>query len=114
MFIQNIAEIRIIGRIGSIDVKDKVAYADIASNYPRKVNGRWEKDTHWNQITIFGDNIKFAEKLEIGDLVHVTGRVRQNRFEKDGKTIYGVDLIADQFSVLAKKGAEADEPLGED
>ena len=33
---QNIAEFRIIGRIGKVEVKEKVTYLSVASNYNRK------------------------------------------------------------------------------
>lgn len=36
---QNIAEFRIVGRIGKIEAKDKVTFIDVAANYGRKVNG---------------------------------------------------------------------------
>ncbi|HQS96803.1 hypothetical protein [Novosphingobium sp. 17-62-19] len=60
---QNISEFRIIGRIGSADIKEKVAFLDIAANYGRKVGDEWEDDTHWNRVTLFGKNIARAEKM---------------------------------------------------
>ena len=45
-----------------------------------------------------------------GDLVHITGRVRQNNYEAGGTTHYGVDLIADAVAILARKdGSPADD-----
>lgn len=106
---KNIAEFRIIGRIGNTEIKDKVAFLDIAANYGRKTTEGWEDDTHWNRVTLFGKNIDRAAKIVKGDLVHVTGRVRQSRYERDGQMIYGVDLIADRFAVIAKNGKPADD-----
>ncbi len=113
---QNIAEFRIIGRIGKVDVKDKVAFLDIASNYGRKVGDDWEDDTHWNRVTLFGKHIARAAKMGKGDLVHVTGRVRQSRYEQNGETVYGVDLIAARIGVIVKNGkpADRDDDEGED
>ena len=105
---QNIAEFRIIGRIGKVDVKDKVAFLDIAANYGRKVGDDWEDDTHWNRVTLFGKRIARAAKMGKGDLVHVTGRVRQTRYEQNGETVYGVDLIAERMGVIVKNGKPAD------
>ena len=104
---QNIAEFRIIGRIGKIDLKDNVARIDIASNYNRKANDGWDTDTHWNRVTAFARSIDRVKSAEVGDLVHVTGRVRQSSYEREGATIYGVDLLADSFSVLARKSEPA-------
>lgn len=90
---QNIAEFRIIGRIGSTEIKEKVATLDVAANYGRKVGNDWEDDTHWNRVTFFGKNIERAAKMAKGDLVHVTGRVRQSRYDRDGHAaITAVDL----------------------
>ena len=99
---QNIAEFRIIGRIGKIDAKDKVTFVDVAANYNRKDGEDWKTDTHWNRVTCFSRTATRASAAGKGDLVHITGRVRQNSFEKDGATVYTVELITDSFSILAK------------
>ncbi|MDE2562834.1 MAG: single-stranded DNA-binding protein [Sphingomonadales bacterium] len=107
---QNIAEFRIIGRIGKVEIKDKVAFIDVASNYGRKVDGNWEDDTHWNRVTVFGKNVERAGRIAKGDLIHLTGRVRQSSYTRDGERVYGVDLIADRFAVIARNGKPADQP----
>ena len=101
---QNIAEFRIIGRIGKINTMEKVTYLDIASNYARKEGEAWKDDTHWNRVTLFGRTKERADKLSTGDLVHITGRIRQSRYERDGETHYGTDIIADRMGVLLRKG----------
>ena len=82
---QNIAEFRIIGRIGKVEVKDKVTYLSVASNYNRKDGDDWKTDAHWNSVTLFD---KLAKRLTAskGDLVHISGRVRQNQYEAGGGT----------------------------
>ena len=99
---QNIAEFRIIGRVGKVTSNDKVTYLDIAANYSRKVGDQWQDDVHWNRVTLFGKAKERADTLAKGDLVHVTGRVRQNRYEKDGTPQFGVDLIADGIAALIR------------
>ncbi|WP_371420055.1 single-stranded DNA-binding protein [Tardiphaga sp.] len=112
---QNIAEFRIIGRIGKITAMDKVTYLDVASNYARKDGDAWKDDTHWNRITLFGRTKERADRLSTGDLVHITGRIRQSRFERDGETHYGTDIIADRMGVLIRKGqANEQEPIEDD
>src|SRR3546814_20459631 len=73
---QNIAEFRIIGRIGKIEFKEKVTYLSVASNYNRKDGDDWKTDAHWNSVTLFD---KLAKRLTAskGDLVNIIGRVRQ-------------------------------------
>jgi len=41
--------------------------------------------------------------------VFARGRLRQNRYEKDGATVYTVDLVANDFSRLAKASEDAGE-----
>ena len=57
---QNIAEFRIIGRIGAIESKDKVTFIDVAANYNRKDGDEWKTDTLWNRVTAFA---KVAERV---------------------------------------------------
>lgn len=46
--------------------------------------------------------------MKKGDLVHVRGTIRQTSYEKDGQTVYGVTLAADDFDLLGSKArAEA-------
>ncbi|WP_068089572.1 single-stranded DNA-binding protein [Novosphingobium rosa] len=111
---KNIAEFRIIGRVGKTEILDKVAYINIAANYGRKVSGQWDDDTHWNRVTVFGKAIERVAKLGRGDLIHVAGRVRQTSYERQGATTYGVDLIAEAFAVLAKFGRPAEDDQQDD
>ena len=103
---RNIAEFRIIGQVGGIDAKDKVTFANVASNYNRQVEGEWQEDTHWNRVTCFGRCAEYAGKAAKGDMVHITGRVRQTSYEREGSTIYSTDLVADTFSVLNRANSE--------
>ena len=106
---QNIAEFHIIGRIGKIDAAKDVTHLSVAANYNRRDGDDWKTDAHWNSVTLFD---KLAKRLTAskGDLVHITGRVRQNQYEAGGSTHYGVDLIADGIAILAKKdGGPADD-----
>ncbi|OBX17956.1 single-stranded DNA-binding protein [Erythrobacter sp. QSSC1-22B] len=106
---QNIAQFEIIARVGSIDIKEKVTYLSIAANYNRRVDDKWESDTHWNRVSFFGKLQDKVAKAAKGDLVRVTGRVRQNSYEKDGETQYTVDLIAEVFGILAKPSDKSDD-----
>ena len=99
---QNIAEFRIIGRVNKVTEHNKVAKLSVAANYNRQEDGEWVTDTHWNEVTLFGRLIERVAKVDKGDLIHVSGRVRQNSYDTaDGKR-YTVELIADGFAVLAK------------
>ena len=60
---QNIAEFRIIGRVGKITEHDEVTKVNVAANYNRQENGEWVMDTHWNEVTLFGKLIDDASAL---------------------------------------------------
>ncbi|RSV14774.1 single-stranded DNA-binding protein [Sphingomonas sp. ABOLG] len=105
---QNIAEFRIIGRVGKTIEHDKVTKVNVAANYNRQENGEWVTDTHWNEVTLFGKLIERAAKAQKGDLVHITGRVRQNSYDTTEGRRYTVELIADGFAVLAKGSEDRD------
>lgn len=107
---QNIAEFHIIGRIGQIDWAKEVTHHSVAANYNRRDGDEWKTDPHWNRITLFGKIRDRLAKADTGDLVRVTGRVRQSNYEAEGQTRYTVDLFADGFAILAKaNGKRTDE-----
>src|SRR3546814_4780821 len=102
---QNIAEFRIIGRVGKISEHDEVTKVNVAANYNRQENGEWVTDTHWNEVTLFGKLIERGGKAQKGDLVHITGRVRQNSYDTAEGRRYTVELTATGFAVLSSERA---------
>ena len=102
---QNIAEFHIIGRTGKIDRAKEVTHLSVAANYNRRDGDEWKTDTHWNRVTLFGKLRDRLAKADTGDLVRVTGRVRQSSYEAEGQTRYAVDLLADGVAILAKINA---------
>ena len=110
---QNTAEFHIIGRIGKIDRAKDVTHLSVAANYNRRDGDEWKTDPHWNRVTLFGKLRDRLAKADTGDLVRVTGRVRQSSYEAEGTTRYVVDMIADGFAILAEaSGNPADEERG--
>jgi single-strand DNA-binding protein len=107
--VQNIAEFHIIGRIGKIDAAKEVTHISVAANYNRREGDEWKTDTHWNRITLFGKLRDRLAKADTGDLVRVTGRVRQSSYETEGQTRYTVDLLADGIAILAKANGKPSE-----
>lgn len=101
---RNVAEFHIIGQVANVDDRDKVVFVNVAANYNRQVDGEWTEDTHWNRVTCFGKQIDRARESGKGDMVRITGRVRQTQFEREGEVVYGVDLIADSYSILNRAG----------
>ena len=105
---QNIAEFRIIGRIGKITAREKVSFVSIAANYNRRDGDDWKTETLWNSVVCFSNVSSQVEAAGKGDLVHVTGRVRESQNGEGNDTAYRTELIADTFSILAKADNEPD------
>lgn len=104
---QNIAEFRIIGRIGKITSRERVKYVNVAANYNRRDGDEWKTDTHWNSVVCFSNVAQQVDAAGKGDLVHITGRVRESQHGGEGNdTTYRTELIADTFSVLTKNETE--------
>lgn len=103
---QNIAEFRIIGRIGKITTRERVTYVSVAANYNRRDGDDWKKDTYWNSVVCFSNVAQQTEAAAKGDLVHVTGRVRERSHGEANDVSYRTELIADTFSVLAKSDGQ--------
>ena len=94
------AEFQILGRIGKITSNDSVTHIDVASNMPRKQGDQWVEDTAWNRLTCFAKTKERADGLDKGDLIFVRGKMRQSSYDKDGVTIYTVDMIVDRLGVV--------------
>ena len=55
-----------------------------------------------NSVVCFSNVAQQAANAEKGDLVHVTGRVRESSHGEPDNLQYRTELIADTFSILAK------------
>jgi single-strand DNA-binding protein len=104
---QNIAEFRIIGRIGKITARERVTYVSVAANYNRRDGDEWKTDPHWNSVVCFSNVATQVEAAGKGDLVHVTGRVRESNYGDGNDVSFRTELIADTFSVLTKAETES-------
>jgi single-strand DNA-binding protein len=57
------------------------------------------------QWTLWGAQAEAAVAyLDKGSHVNVVGRVQNNRYEKDGQTVYGMDFIAEEIDYLDSQG----------
>lgn len=104
----NFAKFEIIGRIGEIDTKPKITNISVCANYRRRGEGdQWIEDSYWNRVVIFSDGQRkyIDEKVQVGDLVRIAGRLRDTSYERDGTTHYMTDRIVEEFGVLATKAA---------
>tara|TARA_R110001606_G_scaffold233942_1_gene381508 strand:- start:3190 stop:3501 length:312 start_codon:yes stop_codon:yes gene_type:complete len=102
--VKNIAKFEIIGNLGKLNPREKVAYASIASERNYKDAGEWKTITSWNDVTFFDP--KIIERLAscpIGSLVRVVGNISNQSREVDDNTEYYTLLDGREFAVLAEK-----------
>ena len=72
-------------------------YKDQNGNYP----------TDFFNLTSFGNTASFVEKyLKKGSKIVVEGEIRNNNYEKDGKTVYSDQIIANNVEFAESKGAQ--------
>ena len=104
------SEFQIIGHVGKVRSVGPTLRVDIAADYGRKDDkGEYQSNPYWNEVTLFNDRvIAWArDTLKPGDLVHARGSVRQTRYDKDGQTVYGVTLAAEDLDLLSAKAQAA-------
>ena len=91
----------------------KIAKVSVATNrnWIDKVTGDRVEKTDWVTVTILNErDAKFAlANVRKGSPIYAECRVAESSYEKDGKTIYGVDVVADVFDVLTPPAARAED-----
>ncbi|WP_174278238.1 single-stranded DNA-binding protein [Sphingomonas bacterium] len=103
---KNVAEFQLIGNVGKITRREKVAYVSVAVNNNWREDGEWKSETVWNSVVCFQNVAAQIEAVEKGDLVRVTGTPRESRHGEGADEKYRTELVAQTFSILAKGGGE--------
>ena len=109
---KNFSEFQILGRVGKTKTFQGKVNVTICANYSGKdKDGQARDNPHWNEVSVFSEAARayITEYCKPGDLVLARGRVKQNSFERDGQTIYSVDIVCDEFSILASKAKPAEQ-----
>ncbi len=74
-------------------------YKDQNGNYP----------TDFFNLTSFGNTASFVEKyLHKGTKIVVDGELRNNNYEKDGKTVYNDQIVANSVEFAESKKAQGE------
>lgn len=101
-----------IGRLGA-DVEmrfmtsgDAVASFSIAvgSQWKDKTSGEKQESVEWVNVTAFGKLAEICGKyLKKGSQIYLSGRMKTDKYEKDGITRYSTKIIADTMQMLGAK-----------
>lgn len=68
-------------------------------------SGEWQEKAHFFDVQMIGRNASKATSYQKGQLVQVTGKLQQDRWEKDGKSYSKVVLTAFSVAVLPATGS---------
>ena len=63
-----------------------------------------DDDTEWVSVAVFGDTIDQLAHLEVGARVYVEGRLRLNRYEKDGEQRSSLNVAASLVQPMGQIG----------
>lgn len=77
----------------------------VATDDQVKRGDRWEKETTWHRVVLFGKRAEGVSKhLSKGDSVVVHGRIKNGSYEdKEGIKRYTTDVIVDHFEFAGSK-----------
>lgn len=103
---KNVSTFKIIGRVVSdVTIAERYTRLTTCANYNYKdaQTGEWKQDPHFNQVTAFAERVReAASKLQKGDLVEITGRMKQSSYMKNGQRVFTTDFIAWDVQFIAK------------
>ena len=90
-----------------------VASMSIAVNRTAKKGDSWVEEASFFDVSCFG---KTAENLKQyllkGKQIIVTGSIKQDRWEKDGKTMSRVTIDAEQIQLIGSKDGQSRQEQG--
>ena len=87
------------GRIAKVSVATNRSWID-------KTTGDRGEKTDWVTVTILNEqDAKFAlANVRKGSPIYAECRVAESSYQKDGRTIYGVDIVAEVFELARRPG----------
>ena len=115
--------VQLIGRLGADPKKTETGKGTLISTFSMAVDRKWKfggelkSSTDWFNIVAFGKLADVCNKyLKKGKLVYIEGRLKTEKYEKDGETKYFTRVSATSMQLLEKKAteeidAEAEEEL---
>ncbi len=76
----------------------------LAVNAREKVNGEWQKVGHFFDCVAFGKRAEaLCQYAGQGDLISVSGSLRQRKWEQNGERRSAVSIAVDDWETVARK-----------
>lgn len=92
------------GNVGSVILFEKAVKVNIATDRSwTNDKGESQSRTDWVTVTIFDERQAawIAANVKKGQPVFAEGRMSNSSYEKDGQTVYSMDLIASTFNAFS-------------
>ncbi len=79
-----------------------VATLRLATQRAVKRDDKWEQETEWHKVVVFGQPAEFVGRYgKKGRLALVEGRIQTRKWEdRDGNTKWSTEVVADQVKLL--------------
>ncbi len=78
-----------------------------SETYRDKTTGEKKVITEWHNIVLWRGLAEIAQKyLHKGDQVYIEGKLRTRSWEKEGVTRYITEIVADNMTMLSKRGGD--------
>ena len=103
------ADINTVSLVGRLTRDIEVRYAGelpvgkfgLANNYSKKTDGKWTEEANFFDIVLFGRQAESLKQYLVkGKQVAISGELRQERWEKDGRPQSMVRIIASSIQLL--------------
>jgi single-strand DNA-binding protein len=103
----------ILGNVGtdpeirSMPNGNKVASFSVATSekWKDKNTGEQQEATEWHRITIFGRLAEIVEQyVKKGSKLYLEGKIKTDKYEKEGVTHYSTSVVANQMQMLDSAG----------
>jgi len=83
----------------------------LAVNERVKRNEQWVEEAHFFDVTLWGRTAEVAgEYLSKGSSVLIEGRLKQDRWEQDGKKRSKIQVVGEKMQMLGSKGGGGSRP----
>jgi len=77
------------------------------SSWKDKGTGDKREEVEWHRVSLFGRLGEVAgQYLKRGSAVYIEGRIKTNKYQKDGVDTYSTSIIADSMQLLGVRGSE--------
>jgi single-strand DNA-binding protein len=105
----------LIGRVGQKPEVKQVSNTSVAKfslatteNWKDK-DGTKKEETTWHNIVIWGKLCDVVEKyVNKGDLLYVEGRIKNDKYEKEGVTHYTTSIVVNELKMLGSKDSKGE------